>query len=68
MSSGAQKSILDIKKNIQSALSNETTENIQNFLTETEINKYKVVDDAELKRLSKAFGNVLDLETSSGTP
>ena len=65
MSSGASKSILEIKKNIQSALSNETTENIQKFLTETKINKYKVVVDAELERLSKAFGNVLDLETPS---
>ena len=65
MSSEAPKSILDIKKNIQSALSNETNENIQKFLTETKINKYKVVVDEELKRLSKAFGNVLDLETPS---
>ena len=66
MSSEEYNSILKIKKNIQSALSNETTENIQKFLTETKINKYKVVVvDAELEKLSKAFGNVLEFVTPS---
>ena len=73
MSAENPKTIIEIKKNIQSIVS-KLMSNTVNTLTGEEtsiiqqISKYKVANQGELKRLSELFDNVLEPPSSdSGT-